>query len=83
MSTDVPPMSSVRIFSSPISRPVKAAPITPEAGPESNVSTGRAPAASSPMTPPLDLVEKIRVRTPKAEVFFCSVSKYRRIRAPT
>ena len=49
--------------------------MTPDAGPESSVSTGRAAAASTLITPPLDLVEKMRQVMPAAAVFSAKVSK--------
>ena len=56
----VPPMSMVRRSGSSSILPRNRAAVTPDAGPESNVWTGKARASRAAMTPPLDLVMKSR-----------------------
>ncbi len=62
----VPPMSTVTILVAPASRATWAAPITPEAGPESSVCTGSSAARDAVITPPLDFVDSACARRPRA-----------------
>jgi hypothetical protein len=52
-SNDVPPMSPVIAFGKPAARAMAAQAITPAAGPESAVRTGRSLAVWRDITPPL------------------------------
>ncbi len=64
----VPPMSKVISRSKPAALPTNAAPITPAAGPESSVSTGRRPASAAGMMPPFDLVDSTGARMPRSRI---------------
>ncbi len=62
----VPPMSNVMTRGNPACAATQCAPMTPEDGPENNVSTDRSPAVRAVMTPPFDFVERIGEATPSA-----------------
>ena len=79
----VPPMSKVITRSWPACRATNDAPMTPAAGPESNVSTGRRPASDAVMTPPLDFVESTGAPMPSPRRPRSRSSKYTDIRCPT
>ena len=66
MSALVPPTSSVITFGRPACVATYAAPITPDAGPESKVVTVCARAAVTGMMPPFDFVTCAVAGTPRA-----------------
>ena len=51
-SNEVPPMSVVMTFFSPIAAPRNIDAVTPDTGPESSVSSGASPARSTGTVPP-------------------------------
>ena len=51
-SNEVPPMSVVMMFGTPISLPRYSEPVTPDTGPESSVSSGDSIAWSTEIEPP-------------------------------
>ena len=63
-SAEVPPISSVRMRLSPACRASQAAPITPEAVPESSMETQSRRPAPAVISPPLERVSIARAGTP-------------------
>ena len=51
-SVDVPPMSKARSLLRPVRRAIITVEVTPPAGPDNTVWTGRSEAASAPISPP-------------------------------
>ena len=66
MSALVPPTSSVMTFGKPARPATYAAPMTPDAGPESSVAAARVRAAATGMMPPLDFVTYGMAGAPRA-----------------
>ena len=56
--------------------------MTPAAGPDSSVSTGRSPASAAVMTPPLDFVDSTGAVTPRLRSSRSRSAKYTDIFRP-
>ena len=68
-------MSQVMTFSNPAARAMARAAITPAAGPDRAVRTGRRFAVSTVMTPPLDCTIKTSPEAPLSFSAVCSRSR--------
>ena len=66
MSAEVPPMSSVRACGTPACRARNAAPITPEAVPDSSIPTQAVLPSAAPIMPPFDFVTIGAAGTPRS-----------------
>ncbi len=75
MSLLVPPMSKVMMRGVPVAAASRLAAMTPEAGPDSSVSTGRVRAVARLSEPPLEAVMNTGAVTPPAASRFASRSK--------
>ncbi len=69
MSAEVPPMSTVMMFLTPAISPSEAPPITPPAGPDIRMRTGRVAQASTVETPPFDCMMRSLDDTPASRSF--------------
>ena len=62
----VPPMSKDMLSSTPVFPDTSMADMTPAAGPDSAVYTGRRVAVSAPITPPLEVIMSNGASTPSS-----------------
>ena len=75
MSPLVPPMSKVMMRGVPVAAASRLAAITPEAGPDSRVSTGRARAVARLSVPPFEAVMNTGAVTPPAREAFAKAGR--------
>ena len=75
-SVDVPPTSSVRIFSKPACLATQSAPATPPAGPDISKFTGASAALSAAINPPSERKSEIRPSTPSPRNSLARLSTY-------
>ena len=75
-SADVPPTSKLSTSEAPTRAATSAAPMTPEAVPESSIATGSVLPSAAAMIPPFDLVIIGGAGTPASRSAFSSEPMY-------